>query len=789
MPWQSYFLAFVSGVFALKFPVPALVSLAVLWAVDTAFRGWVRRLPLLAFVLCAAFGFGYASQRAPEPPPTPAWVESKQAAELRGVVRSVEPRAGGRLRVILRHVTCEVDGSVQPLEGLVTWTMRNPKVTPLPGQTFAGAMRVVPVRSFGNPGGWDYAWYWRCRGVNWRAWPAGRYAVQDWGPPPDAPLDQAKQTLRSRVDSLLPDNESGSIVRALVTGDKSGLDHAFRKKVQQAGLAHTLALSGLHVGFVAAMGLGLAWLAGLVWPPLLLSIPRRKLAVLFAAPLVLGYAWIGQPSQSLIRAAVMFGFWGFFLLQGRGRVLMDGLFFALLVIVLFHPLAVFDTSLQMSGLAVAGIGFLYPKIRNLFSFGERWPLRLVGWAGGLLGLSVCANLALMPVVSWTFGVWAPNILLNVIWVPVLGMVVMPLGLAGTVLAPFGWAEPAAASLLASAASVMEWLVALLYWVGEHGLTPVFSVLRPLWPEMLGAGVLLVAAGVAWVDRRVHMTVVALGWLLLMVPHGMVMALDARDEVTITTLDVGLGQAVVVSTPGGHRWLVDGAGGSRTFDRGEALVAPSLTYGRPPRLDGVFMSHPDADHSYGLPFILSRFDAGTFFTNGALPRRGSRTGEYMRQVLDEEKITPDVLVAGDVVDLGGGASFEVVHPADGFSNSHANEKSLVLRLLWHGQPLALLPGDVESDGIDSLLQSGRRVSAEVLVLPHHGSKTSFVPAFYAAVSPDLAVSSNGYLNRYGFPHRIVREGIGVPLYTTGESGQIRIVWKRGGERRVIAFRKE
>lgn len=775
LPWQVCFLAFILGVLGYRAMLPAAVALAALMVTDTTLRGWPRRISLLAFVLCFLFGFGYAAQRAPDPVTVPAWVEARQPVELRAVVDRIEPRPGHRLRLVLRDVVYERDGRSAQLQGNIVWTWRRPDRTVMPGQEVTGLMRVVPVRSFGNPGAWDYAWYWQRQGVMWRGWPASRHSPMHWGPFPDDLLSALKARLRTAVAGAVPDTSGGGLVRALVTGDRSALDREATRAMREAGLAHTMALSGLHVGFVAGLGMGLAWLAGLLYPPLMLRIPRLKLGVLLAAPLVAAYAWLGQPSSSLLRAAVMFAFWGVLLLQGRGRVLLDGLFFALAVIVFWAPLSMFDISLQMSALAVAGIGLLYPRVRPLFAWSGSWWRRCLGWAGGVLAISLCANLALLPLVSRTFGTFSPNILFNLLWIPVLAMVVMPLGLVGMALAVIPWTQPAGAALLTGASMVTDWLMAVLLVADGASLTPALSVLRPLWPEMLGGGLLLVVGVLAWANRRVCVGLAGMGFLLMVTPHLSVMAADSVNEVRLSVLDTGQSQAAVVSLPGGRRWLVDGAGGSLRFDMGEAVVAPYLTLGRPPRLEGVFMSHPDVDHSRGLPFILSRFSGGGFYIESRLP--GGDTGQRMRRALGRSELEPVRLLAGDRLQLDRETFIEVLHPADGFTASKANERSLVLRLVRRGTGLALLPGDIEQKGIAALLESGRSLSAEVLVLPHHGSRGSLSEPLYRAVDPEVGVCASGFLNGYGFPHPEVVDELTVPVFTTAEHGLVTAIWDR------------
>jgi competence protein ComEC len=405
---------------------------------------------------------------------------------------------------------------------------------------------------------------------------------------------------------------------------------------------------------------------------------------------------------------------------------------------------------------------------------------VAGGAAGVLAVSLCATVSLLPLVSWYFGSLSPNLLLNVVWIPMLGFAIMPLGLAGMILSPFAFTAPAGGMLLKLAASITDHMLGLLHMAAGAGLTPVVAVLRPLWPEVVGFFLLLVVALAAWANRRVSTALAGLGFLLLVAPHVFVMASDAWDEVRLTVLDVGLGQSALISLPGGHRWLVDGGGGSKSFDLGEAVVGPYLTLGRPPRLDGVFMSHPDSDHSRGLSFILARFQVGAFYTNGQLPSGVS--GAEMAEALSVSGLEPEPLVAGQRVALGDDVALEVLHPPFGFESSNTNECSLVLRLVRGERGLAILPGDMESAGADAVLSLGVPLDAEVLVLPHHGSKASLSAPFYRVVGARAALCSNGFMNRFNFPHPAVVEALDVPLFTTSDHGQVTAVWS--GDKPVV-----
>ncbi|WP_449242828.1 DNA internalization-related competence protein ComEC/Rec2 [Desulfovibrio sp.] len=767
--WQVLFLAFVLGLFSLEHPEAALGA-PLLWLAARDLRA--RPLAAWLLLLAWALGLGYMALRAPDPvPETPAWMEKRGSVPLRGVVEEVQPRPCKRLVILLRDVACTVDGEPWRPSGMVAWTWEYPSARPRPGQEVEFSARPRPVRGFGNPGTWDWEGFWERRGVAWRVYTRGADESVVLGPEPPAGPGGLRLFLRGAVEALTPPTPGGAVVLAVTTGDRFLLDPATIELMRDAGLSHSLALSGLHLGFVAALGLGLAHLLGLLRPSLLLRLPRPKLAVLLAAPLVLGYAWLGQPAPSLLRAACMFASWGVLLLLDRERALLDGLFLALAAILVFDPLEVHELSLQLSAAAVAGIAVFLPPLWRLLpgrNQGAWLPLR---WALGMLLVSLCANLAILPLQAWHFGAVSPNFLANLVWLPVLGLGVMPLGLAGLVLAPF--LPGLAGACLAGAASLSDAVMGLLAWADGRGWLPLVLTLRPLWPELLGGALLLGCLPLVPRARRVPVRLLGLGLGLLFVPHLWIAASDAVGGTRLDLLDVGQGQAALIGLPGGRRVLVDGGGfNSPTFDVGSAVVAPALTWGRPPRLEAVLMSHPDTDHAQGLGAILRGFDVG-FFASAAEPP------EALLRAIEARGVPRRAVLAGDVLGLGRGLRLEVLHPEQD-DPKRTNRDSLILRLTWDGRGLLVLPGDVDRVGLRQALGSGRDVRAEVLVLPHHGSKGSLLPRFIDAVGPSTALVSCGYLNGYGFPNGAVVDDLrerGVGLWSTARCGRLEVRWAR------------
>lgn len=778
--WQILFLAFVLGLLALEAPWTAAAGVGILWFAVRELRRPAVSLWLLA--LGFGLGLGYMALRAPAPGPgAEPWMEARVSVRVRAVVDEVQTRPGRRLVLLLRDAACQVDGADWTCPGLLAWTWEYPTARPLPGQRVAFTARLRPVRGFGNPGQWDFEAFWERRGVAYRTYLRGDEGDLALGPEPP-PWTAWRERLRRTAETAVPQDQGGAVVLAVTTGDRFLLEPETLDLMRDAGLSHSLALSGLHLGFVAGSGLAAAWLLGLIWPGIYLGLPRPKLAALLALPLVLAYAWLGQPAPSLVRAACMFLSWGLLLLLDRGRVLLDGLFLALAVILLVSPVEVRETGLQLSAVAVAGIALLGPGLWRFAPSGRGWrrPLR---WAFGLLAVSLAANLALLPLLARHFGTLSPDFLANLLWLPVLGLGVMPLGLCGTLLLPV-W--PAAASpLLAWAAGLVDLTLQVLRGMDGAELLPLVQILRPLWPELWGGALLLVCLVLLLRGRAVPLRLAGLGLVLLLLPQVWVQAADALSGPRLDLVDVGQGQAVLVTAPGGQRTLVDGGGfASRTFDVGRTVLAPVLTLGRPPRLERVVLTHPDTDHSQGLRAVLQDFQVGRFAWAGPLP-------EGFREILDHRGLDAAEVRAGDSLPGGPGVVLEVLNPPPGPVRGASNDYSVVLRLAWQGRGLALLCGDVGRRGLEDMLRGGADLGAEVLVLPHHGSRSALSPAFYRAAGLRLALASTGYLNSYDFPRPEVVEalaGLGVPLYTTARCGALRVAWGReGGPARLDGFR--
>ena len=775
LPWQVCLLAAASGAWAVHDPLSAVLA-CLLVVAGCVLAGRVSVWFLVSLFVASLAGFLYAQARLPVLAPTPSWMDERAKGVLHGEVAQVTERPGDRLEIILEGVSYHLaGGGEEALPGLLVLTWQEPAFRPTVRSRVAVAVTPHPVGGFDNPGGEDWGWRARLRGVTFRAFSrgGGRVSVES-----EAPLTAA-QALRDRIREAIlhgaGHDSAGGMVLGLVTGERFAVHHDDRERVRRASLSHLLAVSGMNLAPVVAVGWGLAWFIGFLWPPVYLRIPRPKLAVLIGFPLTVAYLWLGRFELSLVRAWLMFAAWGVLLTLGRPRVLLDGLCIAVAVLFLWQPLWIFDVGLQLSVAAVAGLALLFPLAQPLFmclrgpGFWRRALIFPVGW---LVATLVC-QLAILPVQLTVFGEASPHLYLNLLWLPVVEWLAQPLADLGAVLA--AWRPALGDPLLGAAAFICERMFASLRFMEAHGWLGAYAVQRPWQPETLGYFLLL--GGFIWVRSMTKMRRVL--WLLLcavlLFGPPLWRAWDeSRDRVRLSMLDVGQGQALVIEARGGKRWLVDSGGSlSETFDLGQAVLAPALTWGRPPELSGAVMSHEDRDHTGGFVYLLRAFRLGFLAGNGALPKERD-----FGEALAASRLTPEVWRAGQRVELTDGLAFEVLSPARE-STAHGNNASLILRLVWRGHGLAILPGDAGKPPLNALAASETSLGADILVAPHHGSGSSLSPGFYQKVGAKWVFISCGRENSYGFPASSVMDALrrlDVETFSTAFQGAVTATWE-------------
>ncbi len=758
-------LAGVVGVFVPHAAAPSLACAAVLFVLT----------PLRTHVAAGLFLGVLLSLRTL--PIAPACVDAHDPSwprtlSVRGTVLSVQSYPGERMLLVVGDVEIlDADGTPRPLGADLVWSWDTPPHLVAPGSVFAARLRLRPLRGTANFGLPWAEQRWLRRGVGFRASSAGEVPVQ-WLRGPKS----LRLRILERFAALCPDKARGMLL-AVVGGERLFLPPALVDRVRRAGLAHSLALSGLHVGVVLGMGLGLANLAIRLWPGLALRLPRPQLAVALGLPWSAAYLWLGGAGPSLVRAWIMACVAGGMLWRYRRFWPQDAVFAAAAAMVLLFPAWALEPSTQLSFAAVSAIVMLAPLGKYFHQYLKKWRIpRVLCWLLGLAGVSLAATIGTVPLQLFWFGVVSFGVVWNLLWLPVLSFWVMPGAMVGLVASLLPGAEGVARMALDLAGWAVLGLDRALAWAEASGWLQELALPRPSWMGWTALGIALLLPWTRGV-RRLAMVLMALS-LGLAQARGF-----ASPGMSLTVLDTGSSQAVLLETPSGKRVLVDAGGAfASDYDVGRLVVVPALTVQRPPVLWGALISHADMDHIGGMPAVLSLMRVGLWGQAG--PLRDDATGRQLRFALDGWGGPRHRLAAGQRLEVEPGVVLEVLHPPDGVFGPWGNAQSLVVRLTWEGRGLAILPGDIPAAVWQQVADQGHPLAAQVLILPHHGSRDALNPEVWAQVRPMHAVAACGPWNRFGHPHQEVRHWLAshnVALWTTAQHGAVRFTWKTSGSR--------
>jgi competence protein ComEC len=637
-----------------------------------------------------------------------------------------------------------------------------------PGERVRFSARLRALRGLSNPGLPDPTFALRSAGVDLLAGVGDPSAIRRL-PSADASIAarlraaafRARRAMRAAIDGALSGAEA-TFLQTAVLGDRRGVDTQVEAGFRAAGATHLLSVSGLHLAAVAVIFLVglrvvLRWVPGLP-----LYVDPRAVAAGLALPAVAFFVLLTGEAVATLRSALMIGVALAALLVNRRASPPATLGAAGLVLLLGSPLLLFDVSLQLSLASVAGIALL---ARALGPRGRPSSIRggfVVAWLWRFGAASVAATAVTAPLGAHHFGEVAPAAPLgNLVLVPLVEMVVVPFGLAGSALAVVSPAVGRIPLGVAGAAARLALAVAEL-----------FRVHAPLWlcrtPNALETLALVAASALALggaaagrgrgVGRR---SLLFAGAALALVTAAS--SLAAREiarrtdpDLRISFLDVGQGYAALVEAPGGDVLLIDGGGSfDGSFDPGERIIEPLLRARGITRLELVALSHPHPDHLNGLQRVLERFRVARLWTSGD----DGHNPEYARLLATARRRGVAVPVpaatrmgAVAITPLGPWTDDRIAAP-EGLS---VNDASLVLRLDFAGRG-AIFPGDLEADGEGELVgrrSLGAAVAADLLKVPHHGSRTSSSRELIDAVDPALAVISLGWQNRFHFPNPAV-----------------------------------
>ena len=615
--------------------------------------------------------------------------------------------------------------------------------------------------------GFDYPTYLARQGIrSVMAFPKAALVAEGEGSAFYGWLYGARRGLARSLEQAVPEPQA-SVGQALLLGIRDGIPDGMVEDFRDTGTSHVLAISGLHVGIMLFLSLGIS----------IAALGRRHHVYLVApATLVWLYALISGLSPSATRAAIMASVYLLALLVGRPRSVLPALGFAAAVMVAVDPEVLFSVSFQLSFAAVTGIATLAPPMSRLlktpFSISEGGGdsrQSAVTWlfarGADLTVLTMAATVATLPLVAFHFErVSLIGVAATLLVLPALPLIVVTQALAalsgvasvslGHLLGLLAWVTTSYLTAVVGGFAKVPGialetgrLAPFLVW-GYYGAAAAVTAALACARRMRRTSIsqLLRTASVPLADKRASWWLVGLAVSLAVLSWTAALSLpDQRLHVAF--VDVGQGDGAFVTTPSGRQVVVDG--GSDPLVMVRALAARMPPGDR--TVDIVVLTHPHTDHVNGLLEVLRRYEVAL-----VLERQiayDSSPHEAWRRLVERSGAAVVQAEAGQVISMGDGVILRVVGPPARLLHGTASDvdNTSVVLIVEYGDVSFLMTGDMFEEGEAALVESGAPIDSDVLKVGHHGSRSSSSREFLDAVTPTVAIISAGQDNRFGHPH--------------------------------------
>jgi competence protein ComEC len=609
------------------------------------------------------------------------------------------------------------------------------------GELWELEAKLKRPKNLRNPGHFDYQGGLNARHIYWTAYINGK-RTRIAEPKPINHINMAIDTIRASVseklEQIIPDRNTYAIIEALTLGLTGHMDKTLWDLFRRTGTTHLMVISGAHISLVAGIAY---WLFKKMWgiyPRLCLFAPAQISAGLFAVLVAFAYALLAGFAPPAQRALVACAFVMLCHLFGRRFTPWQSWRYALLLIILWEPHVVLFPGFYLSFLAVATLISASQRIRK-------------GGITKAIGLQFACLFGLMPMTLYWFSYAAiTGVVANAVAIPLVGYLLVPLSLLFVLLSVFITGSNWFSILIEATAKL---LLGYLHWIDRFSylnLSLSFSDLRALFALMLAFMLMF------FIPNRAFLPVAIVLILSAFSLDNSPRQLQA-NEAQIDVLDVGQGLSVVITTAN-HTLVYDT--GMKFFqgsDMAQMAIIPYLETRKIHKIDMVIISHPDLDHRGGLASLEKKYPVGVLVVNQvSFYHRGQDCHRYPAWNWD-------------------GIDFRFF-PIKTRDFKSTNNYSCVLQVSNQAGRL-LLTGDIEAMAEAYLLKHyASQLKSEVLVVPHHGSKTSSTIDFIHAVSPAHAIISAGFDNRYHFPHQKTLDTFTankVKLWDTMDCGMVRV----------------
>jgi competence protein ComEC len=608
----------------------------------------------------------------------------------------------------------------------LSWYQNSPHLHA--GQAWLLKAKLKEPRNFNNPGSFDYVQSLKTKHVYWTGY------VRSGSQKTDVDSAFSWLTLREHLSTVLnhlaPDQQTAGIVEALTLNITSHISAQDWDLFRRTGTTHLFGISGEHIALLSGF---IFIFIRCLWSKsarCCLLLPAQSIAACGGLLIASFYALLAGFCPPVQRALAGCFFYAMSFIGRRRFTTWQVWRYALFLVLCIEPHVVFMQGFYFSFLAVACIVLTQ----------QRW--RLAG-IRGKLALQLSCLLGLMPLSFYWYSYGSINsFIANIIAIPLVGFLIVPLSLLTLLISASSWSWILMKPLSYLIKILMKWLAWCEYLeaVNIHWSLNSITLVLPL------LGALLV-----WVLLPIK-PFKYLAWLWLVLPFFPPKIELKPGEALIDVLDVGQGLAVSIQTQ--HHTLLYDTGDQwfQGSDLGQMVVLPFYQTRGVKKIDALVISHPDKDHRGGLKSIQKNIPVTHLIVNDPIfYHQGMNCHYYPDWEWD-------------------GVHFRFLSIKGAFGNK--NNNSCILQIATSKNTL-LLTGDIERQAEDYLIRTyGSQLRSEILIVPHHGSKTSSSYRFLLEVAPRYAIASLGFANRFRFPHKQTinsMKALNIPFYRTDECG--------------------
>jgi competence protein ComEC len=694
---------------------------------------------------------------------------------VEGIIAETPVSQTDRKILIINCLRILKDKSYLPVSGKIRLTIPADSIFQY-GDFVRFHSTVKKIYRFNNPGSYDYERLLSLRGIYAAGFIEDNSGIVLLRKDAASKMKLKLESFRAYLKEIILNNASSpqrEIIGAMTLGSKHEIPLEVRDNFNKTGTSHILAISGLHIGMVAATSFFFFFLLFKLSERMMLRFNIIKLASTAAFMMVLLYAFIAGMGITVTRAAIMAFVFLIALLSGRQKDMYNTLALAGIIILIISPEAIFDVSFQFSFLSVLAIIFIARRFDEIplknFPFLPLWSQKVIRYIYWTIIICAAATIGTLPLMMYYFNrVSLISILANMIVVPLLGTLTLAILMLFIVCAFFsavlaGYFVKIASFFTQTAINIIDKLASVPY-----------SSLNSFQPNLIEIVLfyLSIYLLIKWLDERrrkktdtdfsIH-RLRALKYTLLLViiffsadiTYHSLKDRFSRD-LKVTVIDVGQGNSTLVSLPGGYHMLVDGGGfAESTFDCGKSVLSPFLHHQRINRIDTVVLSHPHPDHMMGLIYMMNNFNVRQLWKSvvpvdtAIFPQWGRAIRINDIKVSTLSNTSPETIINGVIIKILWPPDYSADKLQD-LSFDEINDASLVLKITF-GKISFLIPGDISAEVEKKLIKSGADLKSDVLVVPHHGSRLSSSPEFIKAVGCRYAIVSAGKFNIFRHPH--------------------------------------